>query len=83
MAKQLAKRGSPNPHWRPQSAFCGGLGRTWRGYTTIVPFPRAVAGIADVLDARATKEAQRGVVRRLRDQAGLAHVDTCLSGSDG
>ena len=51
VASRLTERGHSNPHWAPQSLFCGGtVGRNWTSYTHHIPLHNLTAGLVDALD---------------------------------
>ena len=82
VARALPASGHLNPHWIPQSRFCGGsVGANWSSYTHAISNHNLTAGLLEVVDhvtarkAAAARDRARGQVRAwLESQAtGTAH----------
>jgi hypothetical protein len=74
VTRRLAQFGHTNPHWAPQSSFCGGtVGSMWPSYTHHVPFHN-LTGILDVFAGRVPAKTYAAMQRRLVTPTKDSHV---------
>lgn len=70
---RIGPRRVGNAHWVPQARFCGGLARSWRAYTHVLPFGNVSAGLAALFEGRVPQSKRHALTQLLsrNETAGL------------